>query len=140
MVLFSGWKFSNGNLFPNTSIQSWPKIIKLVWPPLGLAPWSGVISSFRQEIEISLPSLHDYDVKCLISRFTEDVNKRWLIFLSLSKRKCGPEKINSRVRNSPTLFWHFHRIGINATVFEKTRIHFKSDVLASVAFNDAKAP
>ena len=89
---------------------------------------------------ISLPSLHDYDVKCLISRFMEDVNKRWLIFLSLSKRKCGPEKINSRVRNSPTLFWHFHRIGINATVFEKTRIHFKSDVLASVAVNDAKAP
>ena len=89
---------------------------------------------------ISLPSLHDYDVKCLISRFMEDVNKRWLIFLSLSKRKCGPEKINSRVRSSPTLFWHFQRIGLNATVFEKTRIHFKSEVLASVAVNDAKAP
>ena len=74
---------------------------------------------------ISLPSLHDYDVKCLISRFMEDVNKRWLIFLSLSKRKCGPEKINSRVRNSPTLFWHFQRIGLNATVFEKREFILK---------------
>ena len=74
---------------------------------------------------ISLPSLHDYDVKCLISRFMEDVNKRWLIFLSLSKLKCGPLKINSRVRNSPTLFWHFQWIGINATVFEKREFILK---------------
>ena len=44
---------------------------------------------------ISLLSLHDYDVKYLISRFTEDVNKRRRIFLSLSKLECGPQEINS---------------------------------------------
>ena len=45
---------------------------------------------------ISLLSLHDYDVKYLISRFTGDVNKRRRIFLSLSKLECGPQEINSR--------------------------------------------
>ena len=35
--------------------------------------------------------------------------------------------------------WHFRRIGINATKFEKTRIHFKSDVFAAVALVDTKA-
>ena len=45
---------------------------------------------------ISLLSLHDYDVKYLIPRFMEDVNKRRRIFLSLSKLECGPQEINSR--------------------------------------------
>ena len=45
---------------------------------------------------ISLPLLYDYDVKCLVSRFMEDVNKRRQTFLSLSKLECGPEVINSR--------------------------------------------
>ena len=45
---------------------------------------------------ISLLSLHDYDVKYLISRFTEDVNERQRIFLSLSKLECGLQEINSR--------------------------------------------
>ena len=35
---------------------------------------------------------------------------------------------------------HFQPIGINATKFEKTRIHFKNDVFAAVAVADAKAP
>ena len=35
---------------------------------------------------------------------------------------------------------HFQRIGIiNATKFEKTRIHFKSDIFVAVAVVDAKA-
>ena len=32
---------------------------------------------------------------------------------------------------------HFQRIGINAKEFEKTLIHFKSDVFAAVAVVDA---
>ena len=46
---------------------------------------------------ISLPLLHDYDVKMpRVSRFMEDVNKRRQTFLSLSKLECGPKEINSR--------------------------------------------
>ena len=37
-------------------------------------------------------------------------------------------------------FRHFHRIRINARKFEKTPIHFKSDVFAAVALVDAKTP
>ena len=35
---------------------------------------------------------------------------------------------------------HFQQIGINAEKFEKTLIHFKSDVFAAVAVVDAKTP
>ena len=35
---------------------------------------------------------------------------------------------------------HFQRIGINAKKFEKTPIHFKSDVFAAVAVVDTKTP
>ena len=35
---------------------------------------------------------------------------------------------------------HFQRTGINATKFEKTPVHFKSDVFAAVAVVDAKSP
>ena len=35
-------------------------------------------------------------------------------------------------------FRHFQRIGMNAKKFEKTPIHFKSDVFAAVAVVDAK--
>ena len=44
---------------------------------------------------ISSRSLHDYDVKCLIASFMEDVNKRGRISFSLSKLECGPQEINS---------------------------------------------
>ena len=37
-------------------------------------------------------------------------------------------------------FRHFQRIGINSKKFEKTPIHFKSDVFAAVAVVDAKTP
>ena len=33
----------------------------------------------------SFPFLHDYDVKCLISRFMEDVNKQRRNFISASE-------------------------------------------------------
>ena len=44
---------------------------------------------------ISLPSLHDYDVKMPNCKFMEDVNKRRRISFSLSKVECGPQEINS---------------------------------------------
>ena len=67
----------------------------------------------------------------------EDVNKRRRNFLSLSKRECGPKK------STPGKFAyirHFQRIGITATKpFEKTLIHFESDVFAAVAVVHVKA-
>ena len=48
---------------------------------------------------ISLPSLHDYDVKMPNYKFyiiMEDVNKRRRISFSLSKLECGPQETNSR--------------------------------------------
>ena len=50
----------------------------------------------------SLPSLHDYGVKCLIASFIEEVNKRRQISFSLSTLACGPQEISSQ-GNSPTL-------------------------------------
>ena len=67
----------------------------------------------------------------------KDDNKRRLNFVSLSKLECGLKK------STPGKFAdirHFQRIGINATKFEKTLIHFKSDVFAAVAVVDAKTP
>ena len=45
---------------------------------------------------ISLPSLHDYDVKMPDCKFMEDVNKRRRISFSFSKLECGSQEINSR--------------------------------------------
>ena len=45
---------------------------------------------------ISLPSLHDYDVKMPNYKFMEDVPKRRRISFSLSKLECGPQEINAR--------------------------------------------
>ena len=50
---------------------------------------------------ISFPFLHDYDVKCLISRFMEDVDKQRR-FISLSELEFGPLKIQLR-EGSPTI-------------------------------------
>ena len=45
---------------------------------------------------ISLPSLHDYDVKMPNYKFIEEVNKRRRISFSLSKLEYSPQEINSR--------------------------------------------
>ena len=45
---------------------------------------------------ISLPFLHDYDVKMPISRFMENVNKHQRNFISLSELECGPLDFNFR--------------------------------------------
>ena len=68
----------------------------------------------------------------------QDVNKRRRIsfFLSLNLsavlKKSTPGKF--------AYICHFQQIGINATKVEKTGIHFKTDVFATVAVVDAKAP
>ena len=77
---------------------------------------------------ISLPSLDDYDVKMPHFTINGNVNKRLRSFRSLSKLEYGRQEINSKEI----------RVGINATKFEKTRIHFKSDFFAAVAVVDAK--
>ena len=62
----------------------------------------------------------------------EDVNKRRRISLSAVLKKSTPGKF--------AYICHFHQIGINATKIEKTGNHFKTDVFATVAVVDAKAP
>ena len=50
---------------------------------------------------ISLPSLHDYDVKMLnFTFYGGPLKKRWRKFLSLSKLECSSQEISSR-ENSP---------------------------------------
>ena len=76
--------------------------------------------------------------KCLIASFMEDVNKRWQIFLSVSKLEWGLQEFNSM--EICLHYWHFQRIRINTTKFEETRIHFKSDVLVPSPSSMLKLP
>ena len=72
----------------------------------------------------------------------EKEQERWSLrqheffFLYLNLSSVPDESTPGKYAN----IWHFRRIGINATKFEKTRIHFKSDISAAVAVVDAKAP
>ena len=86
---------------------------------------------------ISLPSLHDYDVKMPNCKFTEDVNKRRRISFSLSKVECGPEEINS---TEIRLHLPFSANWNKRDSVLKTGIHFRSDVFTAVAVVDAEAP
>ena len=86
---------------------------------------------------ISLPSLHDYDVKMPNSKFyggrkQATTNLFFSLNLSAVLKKSTPGKF--------AYTCHFKQIGINATKIEKTGIRFKTDVFAAVAFVDAKAP
>ena len=81
---------------------------------------------------ISLPSLHDYDVKFYGGRKQATTNLFLSLNLSAVLKKATPGKF--------AYTCHFQQIGINATKFEKTGIHFKTDVFAAVAVVDAKAP
>ena len=85
---------------------------------------------------ISLPSLHDYDVKMPNSKFyggrkQATTNLFFSLNLSAVLKKSTPGKF--------AYTCHFQQIGMNATKFEKTGIHFKTDVFAVVAVVDAKA-
>ena len=87
---------------------------------------------------ISLPLLHDYDVKMPSFTFyggrKASDDKLFFLFLNLSAvpKKSAPGKL--------AYISYFQRIEINATRLEKTPIHFKSDVFAAVTFVDAKSP
>ena len=93
---------------------------------MGLLSKTTTLHVHHAFLYIPLPSLHDYDE-----------NKRQQVFflslnLSAVPKKSTPGKY--------TYIRHFQGIGINATVFEKTRIHHKSNVFAAVFVDDAKAP
>ena len=77
----------------------------------------------------SLQSMHDYDLKTLISRFMEDVKKWRRNFLSLSELGYSREELGSRrVRLHLT-----KQIEIIAIDIERTRIHFLSKIFVAVA-------
>ena len=68
----------------------------------------------------------------------EEVHKRRRVLLgSLFLNLSGIA--NESTPRKFAYIWRFQRTGINATKFEKTRIHFKSDIFAVVAVFDAKA-
>ena len=62
---------------------------------IGLLRKTTTLHVYHAFLYISLPSLHDYDVKMPNCKFTEDVNKRRRISFSLSKVECGPQGNNS---------------------------------------------
>ena len=66
----------------------------------------------------------------------EDVNKRRRNFFLLLNLNAVPKK---STLEKFAYFRHFQRIGINVKKFEKTPIHFKSDVFVAVAVVDAKS-
>ena len=81
---------------------------------------------------ISLPSLHDYDVICLISRFIDNVNIR--------RRISNTLFINLNIyifKNSTTgefaYIKHSDRVGIIALRFHRSRRHSLNLVFAAVA-------
>ena len=87
---------------------------------------------------ISLPSLHDYNVKMSDCKFYEGRKQATtnLFFLSLNLsavlKKTTPGKF--------AYTCHFQQIGINVTKIEKTGIHFKTAIFAAITIVDAKAP
>ena len=86
---------------------------------------------------ISLPSLHDYDVKMPNCKFyggrkSDDESLFLSLNLSAVLKKSTPGKF--------AYTCHFQQIGINAAKIETTGIHFKTDVFAAAAVVDAKAP
>ena len=79
---------------------------------------------------ISLPSLHNYDVNSLISRFIDNVSIRRRI--SLSRFKLGYFLKNS-TPGEFAYIKHSDRVGIIALKFHRSRSHFLSDVFAALA-------
>ena len=72
----------------------------------------------------------------ITASFMEDVNKVQTISFSLSN--CNPQEINFIEIGLHLPFSAL--IGINATRFLQTGIHFKNDVFTAVAVVDAKVP
>ena len=86
---------------------------------------------------ISLPSLHDYDVKMPNCKFYAGRKQATTnLFLSLNLSavlwKSTPGKF--------AYTCHFQQIGINTTKFEKTAIHFKTEISLPLPSSMLKLP
>ena len=73
--------------------------------------------------------------KCLIKSFTEDVNKQWQHFLSLSKLGYGWPVLWNSTPGEFTYIWQSKWVGIIAVTTEKNkaRIHVLSELFAAFA-------
>ena len=122
-----------------------------MYPGLVAVPVSVNWWRFFQSVHISVHGCCWKLAKLLYRNFTcewsgNEINKKKSRELSgtLENSKFSPN-LSAILRTSNlgkfAYIWHFQQIGINAIKFkfEKTRIHFKSDVLAAVAVVDAKA-
>ena len=99
---------------------------------MGLLSKTATLHLHHAFLYISLPSLYDYDVK--MPNFTlYGGRKQATSNFSFSFLNLGAVPKKSTLTKFAQI-WHFQRIGINATVFEKTRVPFQSDIFASVAF------
>ena len=88
---------------------------------------------------ISLPSLHDYDVNCLISRFIDNVNIRRRILLSLFNLNIFLK--NSTVGKFAGQPWTISASWDNrAAVSKNARSHILSDVFTVVAVVVSETP
>ena len=110
---------------------------QVVKKAIGLLRKTTTLHVHHAFLYISLPSLHDYDVKMPNCKFyggrkQATTNLFFSLNLSSVLKKSTPGKL--------VYTCHFQQIGINATKIEKTGIHFKTDVFAVVAVVDAKAP
>ena len=120
-----GWNkrsFSNNDRDDNEKVKKSNKFIKQN-------------NNYHTFLFISLPSLQDCSVKCLISHFTENVNLWQWIFLSLSKPQCSPQEFNSK-EICLHLSFSANRNKRDIKV-KKMRIHFKSDIFAAIIVVDA---
>ena len=70
----------------------------------------------------SLPSLHDYDVRCIISRFVQDVITRQRLSFSFPEPRYCLLEFNSK-KNCQK----------NALKFEAAQLYLLSDYFATVA-------
>ena len=87
--------------------------------------------------------VHFFDVHCttttwnlLICRFMEDVNIRRRSFLFLNLNKILKNSTLGKV----ACIWHIERVQIDATKFERTQIHFFTNVFTAVVVVLAKVP
>ena len=103
---------------------------------IGLLSKNTTLHVHHAFLYISLPSLHDYDVKMPNFTFFGG-HKRLRIFLCLSKLVYSLQETNSRTF---AYIWHFQKFGLTTKKIEKTRIHFNSDVFYAVVVVDAKTP
>ena len=133
LCLCGGWEGLIGS-FSNDDDDGKEDVKKAI----GLLRKTTTLHVHHAFLYISLPSLHDYDVKMPNCKFCGG-RKQATTNLFLSALNLGVVLKKS----TPGKFaytCHFQRIGIKPTRIEKTGIHFKTDVFAAVAVVDAKAP